>query len=76
MPLFCARLFRDNPAFEPAMLQLQKLRILPKLRENMQIARKLLHEGDSEDSVITEQEKTVLDMVATMKRRASSASIT
>lgn len=75
MQFFYVRSFQDYPAFEPTMAQPQNPRIIAKLNEAIQNARKLLHEGDVADSSVSEQVQMILDMVATMKRRARTASI-
>lgn len=75
MQLFRVRLLREDLALEPVVATPPKLRLLDKLGENMRSARKLLHDGDLGTEEITDQAQKILDMVATMKRRARSASI-
>lgn len=41
----------------------------------MQLAQQLLYDGDDGDGSVKSQAQTVLDIVATMKRRARSATI-
>lgn len=75
MQMFRVRLYRNDPSLELAITPSRKLRLLAKLRESMSLAKRLLYEGDNGEGEITEQAQTVLDTVATMKRRFRSAPI-
>lgn len=75
MKMFRVRLCLDDPRFEPPLTSSPKLRVTGKIRENMVIAKKLLYDGDTGDSAVVKQAHTVLDVVATMKRRSRSAAI-
>lgn len=75
MQMFCVRMCQDDPTLEHPLEPSQKLRLIGKLSENMDLAKRLLFDGNTGNGAVIKQEQNVLDVVATMKRRSRSAAI-